>query len=245
MLIVLNPNSGASHNEEELQNFKKFSPQIFRTTGKRDQEKIEKILKKEEHDTIVAIGGDGTINTIVQVIAGSDKKLAIVPRGSTNALFRSLMGHERPIENRIEKEIDILDIDGRYCTHIAGFGLNAHILKTSEKKGWRGFFRYIKSFFNSIFRFRINEYKVNGRKIRSMILFIANKRGYDSMAGINKTGRYDDSEFEVSTFIERNRYKEATIENIDKAPFHIDGEFIGHPGKIKVKVLHKSLKVLI
>ena len=51
-----------------------------------------KILTKEgvekKFETIVAVGGDGTVNEVIQELANTNITLAIIPTGSGNGLAR-------------------------------------------------------------------------------------------------------------------------------------------------------------
>ncbi len=67
-----------------------FSVKVFVTKQKGDAEKIASDSLKENPIMIVAAGGDGTINEIVNGIAGSEIPLAIIPLGTTNVLAKEI-----------------------------------------------------------------------------------------------------------------------------------------------------------
>ena len=80
---------------------------------------------------IVAAGGDGTINTVVNAVVGIDVPLAILPLGTANDLARELdipldaeTAARRITEGR-ERPIDLVEVNGRrFCT-VGGLGLPA------------------------------------------------------------------------------------------------------------------------
>lgn len=102
-------------------------------------------------DTVVAIGGDGTINETAKSLIGSETALGIVPMGSGNGLARHIqipLELSRALEVVREghrDKIDYGDVNGHifFCT--AGVGFDAVVShEFAEKKG-RGPINYAKS----------------------------------------------------------------------------------------------------
>jgi len=106
----------------------------------------------ENHDIIVAAGGDGTIADVIQGIiqCGNKKKVAlgIIPLGSGNALCHSL-GIPRNIKKAIQhikkgetQEIDLLEIEGTWAA-FGSIGASAQITHEKLKKDIPGFWGHI------------------------------------------------------------------------------------------------------
>lgn len=102
-------------------------------------------------DTVVAIGGDGTINETAKSLIGSETALGIVPMGSGNGLARHIqipLELSRALEvvrQGHRDKIDYGDVNGHifFCT--AGVGFDAVVShEFAEKKG-RGPINYAKS----------------------------------------------------------------------------------------------------
>jgi diacylglycerol kinase (ATP) len=134
--IIYNPTSG-----REL--FKKHLPQVLQklenagyetsahaTTGEGDAIRAAKIAVERRYDIVVAAGGDGTLNEVVNGLAEQEyrPKLGVIPMGTTNDFARALQ-----IPRDIEKAVDIIvkgdtlpvDIgrmNDRYFINIAGGG---------------------------------------------------------------------------------------------------------------------------
>jgi diacylglycerol kinase (ATP) len=134
--IIYNPTSG-----REL--FKKHLPQVLQklenagyetsahaTTGEGDAIRAAKIAVERRFDIVVAAGGDGTLNEVVNGLAEQEyrPKLGVIPMGTTNDFARALQ-----IPRDIEKAVDIIvkgdtlpvDIgrmNDRYFINIAGGG---------------------------------------------------------------------------------------------------------------------------
>ncbi len=245
MLIVYNPTTPKFNFERDMSNYTNYNPDYFKTTGNDDKRKLKHLLNKKKYELVVVIGGDGTVNLVASFLVNTNIKLAIIPRGSTNGLFYDLTSNDLPLSKRKVKHIDAIKIGEDYCFHLADFGFNAHIIKNTRMINTKRFFKYLVGFFKSLFEFKKYEFKVNDNKLKKRLLVIANGKGYGLKFRINSLGELDDGKFEVCTLNTQRSYSEVKIVNLDKSPFHIDGEFKGHPKEIFATIKKKSLKVLI
>ncbi len=84
-----------------------------------------------EFDLIIATGGDGTINEVVNGLAPLDKRptLGIIPVGTTNDFARALgipreniLNAADTVINGVARPIDIGQVNGQYFINIAGGG---------------------------------------------------------------------------------------------------------------------------
>ncbi len=108
--------------------------------------------------TIIAVGGDGTVRSVAQELAGTDAVLGIVPRGTGNLLARNLDvplddlsaalervagGHERTID------LGWVEIDGveRAFAVMVGFGVDAQMLVETDEdlKSRAGWLAYVEA----------------------------------------------------------------------------------------------------
>ncbi len=134
--IIYNPTSGREifkkHLAEVLQKLENagYETSCHATTGEGDATKAARLAVERRFDLVVAAGGDGTINEVVNGIAEKDfiPKLGILPTGTTNDFARAL--HiPRDIEaaaDIIAKgdsiPVDIGRINDKYFINIAGGG---------------------------------------------------------------------------------------------------------------------------
>jgi diacylglycerol kinase family enzyme len=106
-------------------------------------------------DLVVALGGDGTVNEVVNGLMADDRAtaagrpaLAVVPGGSTNVFARSL-GLPRDwtegtgvileaLRERRSRTIGLGRADDRYFTFCAGLGLDAAVVRRVERARLRG-----------------------------------------------------------------------------------------------------------
>lgn len=100
------------------------------TTGEGDAIEAAKKATERGFDLIIAVGGDGTINEVINGMAGYEKrpKLGIIPVGTTNDFARAL--HiSRDIKKAVQiitegksKLLDIGKVNDHYFINIAGGG---------------------------------------------------------------------------------------------------------------------------
>jgi diacylglycerol kinase family enzyme len=131
---------------------KNFPGEIINIRKNRDYT-IETAKKlSQDHDVIVAAGGDGTIAAVIQGIhksgRGKDIYLGVLPIGSGNGFASSMgipIGAMRAV--KIIKEgffrwIDLVDIEG-VATSSASIGATAKVLQKKLKHNIPGFFGHI------------------------------------------------------------------------------------------------------
>jgi len=83
---------------------------------------------KDRHDIIFAIGGDGTINRVLNSIAETDNVLGIIPNGTGNDLYRSISSEFKEVIN----DADLIKINDRYFVNVACFGIDADIANNND-----------------------------------------------------------------------------------------------------------------
>ena len=225
-LFVVNPISG----DKDKASFIKFlkdeidvenqSYQVFTTTGKDDEFKLKKLYQKLKPETIVAIGGDGTLHLVAKIAKNSSTKIGLIPFGSANGMARelnipkipdrtlSLITTERLtecwriIKNGKVREIDLLQINKKYFSiHLSDIGLNAKIVKRFEKEKTRGYLAYARLFFKEFKQKKRISYQVitNGKRYlgKGYMIVVANATKYGTGAVINPIGKITDGVFEI------------------------------------------------
>ena len=119
------------------------------TQGQNDAYRRAVMVKPEEYGFIIAVGGDGTVNEVVNGIvdSGSKTPLVIVAAGTTNDFATSLSLPKRAADvcNMIEAmntvQVDVGKMNGHYFLNVAAGGLLSEVahrvpsdLKTSFGK---------------------------------------------------------------------------------------------------------------
>ena len=105
--------------------------------SKKAPKRVKKALA-EGADLIVAWGGDGTVQRCLDVMAGTDATLAVVPAGTAN-LFASNLGIPKDIAeavriglNGARRKIDVGRIEGERFGVMAGAGLDARMIRDAD-----------------------------------------------------------------------------------------------------------------
>jgi len=116
---------------------------------------------KNEFECIVAVGGDGTINEIVNGLIGGSSKLGIVPVGSGNDFVRALdIPHKlsKAIDLLLEmktRKIDIGQAGDRYFQNGLGIGFDAWVVQETLKvHRLRGTAIYLYSVLKTIYSYK-------------------------------------------------------------------------------------------
>lgn len=101
-------------------------------------------------DTIIAMGGDGTINRVLPFVVNTDKTLGIIPCGTANLLAAKL-GIPNDVKKALKilqqehsKKIDVISINNKFCILRFGIGYDSDIIgKTPQSlKNKFGYFSY-------------------------------------------------------------------------------------------------------
>lgn len=213
-LFVLNPIAGGKKKADIPARILDFckdiscSYKIYETTGKNDEESIRTVISGFYPDAIIAIGGDGTINLVGNILVGTEIPLGIIPLGSSNGLARDL-GLPLDIDEAFEviqkfapKAVDTLKINGRNCFHLSDFGFNARICHRFAESILRGRLSYLWYGLQEFFTFKSFDYQIETHiqhyegKAFMMIITNANKLGTNLT--VNPLGEIDDGWFEIS-----------------------------------------------
>lgn len=217
VLFVINPKAGDSdksnlkHLINQACSQKKRAYSIYETTGVEDDDAISAILSKQPVDTVVACGGDGTVNMVAKVLMNSQTSLGIIPLGSANGLAHDLEIPE-DISESLEiiltgraRALDILEVNrDNICLHLSDLGFNAKMINKFEELGERGMMAYAKAFFSMLsdresVKFEISLDDKTITKEAEMIV-LANASSYGTGAVINPESSVQDGYFEVIVF---------------------------------------------
>ena len=121
----------------------------------------------QQVDTVVAVGGDGSINEIAQGLVGTDTALAVIPLGSGNGLARALkIPLKVPqalelIANGKRKPIDIGYANEHLFLSNAGVGFDALVADQFRHTKKRGLWGYAKLVISSFNKYKAPSYNID------------------------------------------------------------------------------------
>lgn len=139
-------------------------------------------------DIIFAVGGDGTVNEVVNGLIGTEAVLGVIPGGSGNDFIRSLnIGEdvEDIIKGAIKggkRQVDVGIINGRYFINISSIGFDAEVVLATQKAKklfLSGSTAYIAGLISTIFRRKadIITMVIDGQEVTKEVLLVAVANG--------------------------------------------------------------------
>jgi YegS/Rv2252/BmrU family lipid kinase len=142
--------------------------------------------------TVYSVGGDGTLNEVLNGMAESGSTLAVIPGGSGNDFIRSLNCSSdtgslllRTVNGR-QEAFDLAKVNGRYFINIASLGFDGDVvfstLRFKNLPGVSGSLAYILGIFYSIFKRGTSKMRItvdgSVREDKMLLTAIANGRYY-------------------------------------------------------------------
>ncbi|MDR5658897.1 diacylglycerol kinase family lipid kinase [Serpentinicella sp. ANB-PHB4] len=173
-LFIINPVAGKHNSEATISIIKEkmkkhgLKHEIKITSRVGEAKQLAKDAISSHIDTIVAVGGDGTIHEVLNGMVNSNKNLGIIPAGTGNDLARTLglpLDIEESLDKIIEgkiKKIDIGCFNEEYFINFASVGLDALIASEANKikKLIASKYAYILSVILSLTRFKSPKLKI-------------------------------------------------------------------------------------
>jgi diacylglycerol kinase (ATP) len=159
--VILNPAAGLRDFHRQLNKALEYlrahdwEVELLQTKAKGDATRLARRAADAGCDVAIAVGGDGTINEVVNGIAGSDTALGIIPAGTANVYATDvgvpIWGPLRPNAVRIAAEIihtgqrrkldlgqiQLADGQQRYFFMWCGVGLDAAITQEVRSEDTR------------------------------------------------------------------------------------------------------------
>jgi YegS/Rv2252/BmrU family lipid kinase len=137
--IIINP--AARGAQSRLARLEKIAKGIVikETVGPGDAEAQAERAVEQGYQTIVAAGGDGTINEVVNGIGTAPVSLGILPMGTVN-VFAMELGIPFDVEEawkivraRQVRLIDLASANGHFFVQMAGIGFDAQVAKENNR----------------------------------------------------------------------------------------------------------------
>lgn len=180
-IFIVNPTSGHGKSLQLIQYIEKKCKEnndkyrIIYTTKPKDAQKIAEYYKNK--NTIVySVGGDGTLNEVINGLANGNSFLNVVPGGSGNDFYRTL---------ELQKEglfdIDLGKVNDKYFINISSIGFDAEVTANAEK------FKklnipssqiYNASLIYTYFKLHNKKVLIDGKENNNTLLAVANGKYY-------------------------------------------------------------------
>jgi len=147
-VVILNPAARGARTQRLRAQVEKIArgATICATSHSGDAEALARHAAMEGYRRIVAAGGDGTINEIVNGIAGRNVALGLLPIGTMN-VFATELGLPandlaqcwRIIQNNRTRRVDLPSANRKHFVQLAGVGLDAQAVKETSRAFKRNF----------------------------------------------------------------------------------------------------------
>ncbi len=154
--LIFNPSARSQRAQKTLR-FLMSHAQWFALYASRSAEDATELAAKlaaAGEPVVVVAGGDGTINAVVQGLAGTTTALGVLPAGTMNVFARelglpyaSLKKSFDILEKGFIKEVDLFETNGHAFVQMAGIGFDAQVIEetTWETKKRFGPMAYLMS----------------------------------------------------------------------------------------------------
>ena len=142
LLFVINKSAGPlidPDRETQIRNYflnRDFETAFFLMLSGNPDNKLSEFIDEFKPQTVIAVGGDGTLAYVAKIILSKKIPLALIPAGSANGMARELgipLDAEKAMEviiNRKTRLIDVIRINKtEICLHLSYLGLNDHLVK--------------------------------------------------------------------------------------------------------------------
>jgi diacylglycerol kinase (ATP) len=235
-LLIYNPTSGRKRHSrfEEIEQAARLlkdagiTTELAATTGPGTASKIARQAVDQRRGMVIACGGDGTINEIVNGLARSDVPMALLPAGTANILAKELgipwdiphaarlipggsirriaLGMALPANGNHSAAISR---EGRYFLSVAGAGPDGAIVNCVNEglKKSAGVFAYWVEGFRQLFRYGFPEMRIRsaGQERQATIIVAGRTAHYGGPFKITTEASLFEDSFEFLTNSKRSR----------------------------------------
>ncbi len=152
--LIFNPKARSQKGQRALRFLMDHATRfaLHATRSAEEARELAALFARRGEPVVVAAGGDGTLNAVVQGLAGSQTALGVLPAGTMNVFarelgipFDNLRRAFEVIEAGHVKEIDLFEANGIPFVQMAGVGFDAMVIEetTWESKKMLGPLAYL------------------------------------------------------------------------------------------------------
>ena len=188
-----------------------------------------KELFKDSECIVTALGGDGSVNLILNAIVDTKNILAYIPIGTGNDFYRA---NSEDLENGLH-EVDLIRINDRYCINITCFGIDADIANDERfihNKLIPESMRYNAAvvYHFLIYKGRHMKVECNGETIEGdfTTIVVANSKYYGSGYKVSPFSKIDDGLMEVYLVDKLNKPSMARVITSMKDASHLKNKAV-------------------
>lgn len=173
--------------------------------------------RASDRDLIIVCGGDGTVNEVVNGLAGSAVPLALLPAGTANVLAKelglpwNLWRAAEYIPRGVVRRIPLGRAGERYFIAVAGAGADSNIVYHLGQRSPQhlGMLSYWVEAFRQLFLYDFPEFTVavGEEKVATTLLVVSRTKHYGGPIQLTRNADLFGDTFEVCLFPRRFRLK--------------------------------------
>ncbi|MGL5676680.1 MAG: diacylglycerol/lipid kinase family protein [Cellulosilyticaceae bacterium] len=216
-LFIVNPVAGKGKALVYMEAIKpllegKVDYRIEMTKGRGHATELVKAYTSKDDYIVYAVGGDGTINEVVNGMIGTSSALAIVPAGSGNDFIRTIYpkcNYEELLYKLLKgkrESVDLVRMNDKYFLNIASIGIDAEVVYNAtafkKLKYIKGDLAYVMSIFKTLWFYKTSRLKIalDGQETcdtHILLLAIANGKYYGGGIQIAPSAQVDDAKAHI------------------------------------------------
>ncbi len=215
VLLIINPNSGFGLGKTYLPKIKEFFEKknikldVFQTKKSKDATNFAR-KNKNKYNIIIASGGDGTINEVINGLVGGKASLAIIPLGTANVLasqFNIPTDVEQAcklILKKKPKKVDLGKANNHYFLQSCGVGFDGLVISqvNTKYKQKTGKLLFYLNIFKCLFKFSLPELRiiVDKKLTNGYTAIIMNSKYYGGKIIMAENAKMNDGLFDIIVF---------------------------------------------
>jgi YegS/Rv2252/BmrU family lipid kinase len=146
-IVIANPTAGsytqhAAQIEDTIIQLREYGWNVALklTEAQGDAGRLAREAVEQQMNVVVAVGGDGTINEVIQELAGSETALGVLPGGTVNVWAREtsipldIVQAREVLMHGQMRRVDLGKVNDRYFLLMATIGFDAEVTHSVERK---------------------------------------------------------------------------------------------------------------
>jgi len=207
-LFIINPVAGSGKGRQISETIRSsqdsldFEPTLLFTRRSGDARSMAGEALGQGYDSIIAVGGDGTVNEVAGALVHTPQAMGIIPAGSGNGLAHHF-GYRGTIPFLLSSlsgakavKMDTLRINGRTGLNVSGFGFDGYVAWLFNQSKRRGLSQYTRIALQEYFRYPLIQFQIEADEHSfrrdAHMLVIANAREFGNRAIIAPGAKTDD-----------------------------------------------------
>lgn len=173
IILLVNPISGGAKKDAALKVIHKifadnsFHVETLPTVASGNYDFVKQKIEEEKFTDVVVVGGDGTVNQVVQALHKEPVKFGIIPFGSGNG-FAFAAGISRKLEKAVDviikdesAKVDAFRVNNSFSCMLSGLGFDAKVAHDFATKSKRGLITYTQQSILNFFKAQPYQFEIS------------------------------------------------------------------------------------